>query len=69
MKRIGDEVHLHADEARAGETPHILRYILAISLFMTIATLSAVWITAALSQQQGGGRPVTAEEHALGLSR
>ncbi len=35
-------VHTDAEHARAGETPGIVRYILAISLFLAIAILSAI---------------------------
>ena len=66
MERIGDEVHLDMEEARSGTTPHIVRYVLVISLFLAILAMSAIWITGALSQQPRQGEPVTAEEHALG---
>lgn len=66
MKRIGDEIHLDADEARAGQTLHVMRFVLGISLLLAIAALSAIWISAALSQQTRQGWPQTAEEHALG---
>ena len=66
MEKIGDEVHIETDEARGGSTPHIVRYVLAISLLLVIAALSAIWITSALSQRPAHGGPVTAEEHALG---
>jgi hypothetical protein len=64
MRKIGDEVHIETDEVRAGETPHIVRYVLVISLFLAIAALSAIWITGALKQQPSYA-PETAEEHAL----
>ena len=66
MKRIGDEVHLDVEEARSGSTPHIMRYVLAISLLLAILAMSAIWITSALSQRPAQGWPVTAVEHALG---
>jgi hypothetical protein len=44
------EFHAETDAARAGSTPHIVRWILAISLFSAIALLSAIWITGALTQ-------------------
>ena len=66
MERQGDEIHITTEEARAGTTPHIVRYVLAISLALAILALSAVWITGALSQRPANGDPVTAEEHALG---
>jgi hypothetical protein len=68
MYKIGDEVHLDAEEARAGETPHIVRYILIVSLLLAIVALSAIWITGSLSQQPARGWPVSAEEHSLGGS-
>ncbi len=49
MERQGDEIHITTDEARGGSTPHIVRYVLGISLFLAIAGLSAVWITGALN--------------------
>ena len=67
MKKIGDEVHVDVDEARAGATLHVMRYVLAISLLLAICALSAVWITGAISQLPRHGGPVTAVENALGL--
>jgi hypothetical protein len=55
MERQGDEVHVQTDEARSGNTPHIVRYILAISLFLAIAALSLIWITGALSSNPPNG--------------
>ncbi len=66
MERIGDEIHIETDEARAGETPHIVRYVLGISLGLAVLAMSAIWITGALSQRPGNTQAVTAEEHALG---
>ena len=45
MERHGDEIHITTDEARGGSTPHIVRYVLGISLALVIIGLSAVWIT------------------------
>lgn len=66
MKMIGEEVHLDTDEARAGDTPHIVRYVLAIGLALAIITLSMVWINGAGTLRPAQGDPVTAEEFALG---
>lgn len=44
MKRNGEQVELTTEEARGGSTPHIMRYVLGISLFLAIISLSAVWI-------------------------
>ena len=43
------EIHETTDQARAGETPHIVRYVLGISLFLAIIALSMIWITGALT--------------------
>jgi len=55
MDRQGDEVHVETNEARGGSTPHIVRYILAISLFLAIAALSLIWITGALTTNPPNG--------------
>ncbi|HYD23724.1 MAG TPA: hypothetical protein VEB68_02935 [Croceibacterium sp.] len=44
------EPHFETDAARGGSTPHIVRWILAISLFAAIALLSVIWITGAATQ-------------------
>ena len=48
MQRISDEVHLSECEACGGEQPHIVRWVLGISLVLATALLSAVWIIGAL---------------------
>lgn len=40
MERQGDEVHIETDDARGGSTPHIVRYVLVISLFLVIAAFA-----------------------------
>jgi hypothetical protein len=52
MERQGDEVHIHTDEARGASTPHIVRYVLMISLVLAIAALSAVWMIGAYHAPQ-----------------
>jgi hypothetical protein len=52
MERQGDEVHIETDEARGGSTPHIVRYVLVISLFLALAAMSLIWITGALSRDK-----------------
>ncbi len=49
MERQGDEIHISTTEASGGSTPHIVRYVLGISLFLAIAAMSAIWITGALT--------------------
>lgn len=65
MYRSGDEVHLDDDEARGGSTPHIVRYVLIVSLVLAVLAMSTVWIARALSDRPSS-TPVTAEQHALG---
>jgi hypothetical protein len=47
MERFGEEVHVTTDEARGAATPHIVRYVLLISLILAIIALSAVWMIGA----------------------
>lgn len=49
MERIGDEVHVTTTEASAGSRPHIVRYVLFISLLLAIIALSLIWMTGALN--------------------
>lgn len=55
MERHGKEVHIETDEARGGSTPNVVRYVLAIGLFLAIAALSLIWITGALSSNPPNG--------------
>tara|TARA_B110001454_G_scaffold213235_2_gene231090 strand:- start:730 stop:924 length:195 start_codon:yes stop_codon:yes gene_type:complete len=43
------QIHETTDHARSGETPHIVRYVLAFSLVLAILALSAIWITGAFN--------------------
>ena len=52
MERQGDEVHIETDEARGASTPHIVRYVLAISLLLAIAALTLIWVLGAASTEQ-----------------
>ncbi len=47
MERRGGETHVDTNEARAGSTPHIVRYVLIISILLAIVAMSAIWITGA----------------------
>lgn len=55
METQGREVHLDENEARAGSTPRIVRYVLLISLALAVIALSAVWIIGALSAPEDTG--------------
>jgi hypothetical protein len=35
--------HIATDKARAGTTPHVVRYILAISLVLAIVAMMVIW--------------------------
>ena len=57
MERQGDEVHIETNDARGGSTPHIVRYVLIISLVLAIIAMSAIWMTgAATSGGSGSGQ-------------
>ena len=49
MERDGDEVHLSEQEASGGVQPHIVRWVLGISLVLAVALLSAIWIIGAIT--------------------
>ena len=41
---MAEEEHIAAEKARAGSTPHVVRYVLGISLILAIiAMLVVVW--------------------------
>jgi hypothetical protein len=52
MERFGEEVHVTTDEARGASTPHIVRYVLLISLVLAIIALSATWMIGAANAPQ-----------------
>lgn len=57
MEKRGEEVHVDVEEARAGSTPHVVRYVLMFGLALAIIALSAIWITGALTDDNPeGGR-------------
>ncbi|HSQ96678.1 MAG TPA: hypothetical protein VLM18_11360 [Croceibacterium sp.] len=63
MPTRADEVDTEADEVRAGSTPHIVRWVLAISLLAAIVLLTAIWVIGAGSSDQNN-QSVNAEIHA-----
>jgi hypothetical protein len=44
--------HITGNDARAGSTPHIARYVLGISLSLAILAMSAIWITGAIGSHE-----------------
>ena len=55
MEKRGEEVHVDVEEARAGSTPHVVRYVLMFGLALAILALSAIWITGALTDDNPEG--------------
>ena len=52
MERHGSEIHVTTDEARAGATCHVVRYVLVIGLLLAIAAMTLIWVTGALTSPQ-----------------
>lgn len=50
------EIHIDKNEARAGSTPGIVRYVLAISLVLVVVAFAVIVMTGALSSDQNGDR-------------
>lgn len=44
MERQGDEVHLNEEEATGASKPHIVRWVLGISLILAVVAMSLAWI-------------------------
>lgn len=55
METRGPEIHVDKQDARSGETPGVVRYVLFISLALAIIALAAIWITGAVSVPDTGG--------------
>ncbi len=43
MTGPNEEIHIDAQDARGGETPHIVRYVLGISMTLAVIALGLVW--------------------------
>ncbi len=52
MQTNGERVHADVDEARAGSTPNIVRWVLIVSLLAAIVLLTAIWVIGAWSSDQ-----------------
>ena len=52
MPTEGEQVHIDTDEARAGSTPHITRWVLTFGLLGAIVLLTAIWVIGAWSSDQ-----------------
>jgi uncharacterized membrane protein len=49
METRGQEVHLDSEEARAGSTPGVARYVLMISLVLVVIAFAIIVMTGSLS--------------------
>jgi hypothetical protein len=38
------EIHKNTDDARAGSTPHIVRYVLSISLLLAVIVMALILV-------------------------
>jgi hypothetical protein len=63
MQTQGDEVHVDVDEARAGSTPNVTRWVLTFGLIGAIVLLTAIWVIGAWSSDQNN-QTVDARIHA-----
>ena len=50
MERQGDEVHVSQEEASGGAQPHVVRYVLGVSLLLVVVLMSAIWIIGSLTR-------------------
>lgn len=50
MDREGDEVHVSEEEASGGFQPHIVRYVLGVSLLLIVLLMSAIWILGSVTR-------------------
>lgn len=57
MEKHGDEIDVTEEEASGGEKSNVVRYVLAVSLFLTIAALSIIWITGAMTSDASNDSP------------
>ncbi|MEE4539744.1 MAG: hypothetical protein V2J51_14795 [Erythrobacter sp.] len=44
-----DKVHIEDDDARAGATPGVMRWVLGISLLLAVVAMSVIWLIPALT--------------------
>jgi hypothetical protein len=63
MQRKGDEVHIDANEARAGSTPHVVRWILLASTAILVILYAITFVIGADAARDGrDSANVTTEE-------
>ncbi|MXO73096.1 hypothetical protein [Alteraurantiacibacter buctensis] len=52
MTEFRRETHVDAEKARAGETSHVVRWVLGISLTLAVIAMSAVWLIPTLTNDR-----------------
>ncbi len=50
MERQGDEVHVSQEEASGGSQPHVVRYVLGVSLVLIVVLMSLIWIIGSVTR-------------------
>jgi hypothetical protein len=50
MERQGEEVHVSQEEASGGVQPHIVRYVLGVSLLLIVMLMSLIWIIGSVTR-------------------
>ena len=50
MERQGDEVHASEEDASGGVQPHMVRYVLGVSLLLVVVLMSAIWILGSVTR-------------------
>ena len=48
MERQGDEVHVSHEEATGAVEPHVVRYVLGVSLLLVVILMSLIWIVGSM---------------------
>jgi heme/copper-type cytochrome/quinol oxidase subunit 4 len=52
MNAKNDEIHIEKDEARAGSTPGVTRYVLGFGLLLIIIAFAAIVMTGSMTSNQ-----------------
>ena len=50
MERQGDEVHVSQEEATGAVQPHVMRYVLGVSLLLVVLLMSLIWILGSVTR-------------------
>jgi len=48
VERQGDEVHVSQEEATGAVQPHVVRYVLGVSLLLVVVLMSLIWIVGSM---------------------